>query len=58
VPYLLDNDVFFAAMYAKHVLHPRSRTWLDAAKSEGWAVAAETYLAAIRLRVNRRGIYP
>jgi predicted nucleic acid-binding protein len=52
VPYLVDSDVFFAAMYAKHVLHPRSRAWLDRAKPGGWAVAAETYLGAVRLFMN------
>ncbi|HET9358774.1 MAG TPA: PIN domain-containing protein [Vicinamibacterales bacterium] len=50
--HLLDNDVFFAAMYEKHVLHKQCRAWLDRAKPGGWAVAAETYLAAVRLLMN------
>ncbi len=50
--HLLDNDVFFAAIYGKHVLHATCRAWLDRAKPEGWAVAAETYLAAVRLLMN------
>lgn len=50
--YLLDNDVFFAAIYGKHTLHLVARRWLDRAKPEGWGVAAETYLAAVRLLMN------
>ena len=50
--HLLDNDVFFAALYGKHALHATARKWLDRAKPEGWGVAAETYLAAIRLLMN------
>lgn len=50
--HLLDNDVFFASIYGKHVLHATCRKWLDRAKPEGWAVAAETYLAAVRLLMN------
>ena len=50
--YLLDNDVFFAALYGKHALHPVARRWLDRAKPGGWGVAAETYLAAVRLLMN------
>jgi len=50
--HLLDNDVFFAAIYGKHVLHPVARRWLDRAKPHGWGVAAETYLAAVRLLMN------
>lgn len=50
--HLLDNDVFFAAIYGKHVLHPIARKWLDQAKPGGWGVAAETYLAAVRLLMN------
>lgn len=49
---MLDNDVFFAAMYGKHALHAHCRAWLDRAKPDGWAVAAETYLAAVRLLMN------
>lgn len=50
--HLIDNDVFFAAIYGKHVFHPVARRWLDRAKPEGWGVAAETYLAAVRLLMN------
>lgn len=50
--HLLDNDVFFAAIYGNHVLHPVARRWLDAAKPRGWGIAAETYLAAVRLLMN------
>ena len=50
--HLLDNDVFFAEIYGKHVFHPVARKWLDAAKPRGWGVAAETYLAAVRLLMN------
>lgn len=50
--HLLDNDVFFAALYGKHTLHALARRWLDAAKPDGWGVAAETYLATVRLLMN------
>ena len=50
--HLLDNDVFFAAIYGKHIFHPVARKWLDAAKPRGWGVAVETYLAAVRLLMN------
>lgn len=50
--HLLDNDVFFAAIYGKHVLHPVARQWLDKAKPDGWGIAVETYLAAVRLLMN------
>jgi hypothetical protein len=50
--HLLDNDVFFAAIYGKHVLHPVARRWLDKAKPAGWGIAVETYLAAVRLLMN------
>lgn len=50
--HLLDNDVFFAAIYGKHVLHPVARKWLDEAKPAGWGIAVETYLAAVRLLMN------
>lgn len=50
--YLLDNDVFFAALYGKHAMHPVARRWLDRAKPAGWGVAVETYLAAVRLLMN------
>jgi len=52
VRYLLDNDFFFAAIYAGHEHHRRSRKWLDANKASGWGIAAETYLAAVRLLMN------
>jgi predicted nucleic acid-binding protein len=50
--FLLDNDVFLSAIYRKHESHAASRAWLDSAKREGWGIAAETYLAAIRLLMN------
>ncbi|HKK18513.1 MAG TPA: PIN domain-containing protein [Opitutales bacterium] len=52
MPYALDNDVFFAALYEGHVAHIDARGWLDANKSMGWAIAMETYLAAMRLLMN------
>ncbi len=50
--YLIDNDVFFAAIYGNHTLHPTARRWLDGAKLSSWGIASETYLAAIRLLMN------
>jgi len=50
--WLLDNDVFFAAIYGKHANHAVARRWLDRAKPAGWGIAIETYLAAIRLLMN------
>lgn len=50
--YALDNDVFFAALYEGHVAHIDARAWLDANKPVGWAIAMETYLAAMRLLMN------
>jgi predicted nucleic acid-binding protein len=52
VKYLIDNDVFFAAIYRSHVDHRVARTWLDSAKPGGWGIAVETYLAAVRLLMN------
>lgn len=52
MPYALDNDVFFAALYEGHVAHVDARSWLDANKPFGWAIAMETYLAAMRLLMN------
>jgi predicted nucleic acid-binding protein len=52
VKFLLDNDVFLSAIYRKHEGHVASRSWLDSAKREGWGIAAETYLAAVRLLMN------
>ena len=49
---LIDNDVFFSAMYAGHEHHILARTWLDAEKENGWALATETWLAALRLFMN------
>jgi len=50
--HLIDHDVFFAALYGRHTLHASARAWLDRAKPEGWGVATETYLAAVRLLMN------
>jgi len=50
--YLLDNNVFLAAIYAGHEHHRAARKWLDAHKPAGWGIAAETYLAATRLLMN------
>jgi len=52
MPYALDNDVFFAALYEGHVAHDAARSWLDANKPNGWAIAMETYLASLRLLMN------
>ena len=49
---LLDNDVFFAALYEGHVAHFEARKWLDEIKPDGWAIAIETHLAAMRLLMN------
>jgi len=49
---LLDNDVFFAALVRSHPNHALSRRWLDKVKSDGWGIASETYLAAVRLLMN------
>ena len=46
--FLLDNDVFFAALYEGHVAHCEARKWLDKIKPDGWAIAIETQLAAMR----------
>lgn len=50
--YLIDNDVFLVALYAGHEAHPRARRWLDKHKRYGWGIAAETFLAALRLLMN------
>lgn len=50
--YLLDNDIFLAAIYAGHESHKMARKWLDAHKTDGWGIAAETYLSATRLLMN------
>ena len=49
---LVDTDVLFAAINTAHDRHELSRTWLESVKGEGWGVAVETYLAAIRLLMN------
>lgn len=49
---LLDTNVFFAAIYQGHAAHDLSRAWLDRVKPEGWGIATETFLAAIRLLMN------
>lgn len=49
---LVDNDVFFAAIYAGHAHHALARKWLDRQKRKGWAIATETWLAAMRLLMN------
>jgi len=50
--FLVDNDVFLAAIYAGHEHHSQARKWLDSHKPDGWGIAAETYLAATRLLMN------
>jgi len=52
--HVLDNDVFFSAIYTRHTHHAAARRWLDKAKPEGWGIAAETYLATVRLFMNPR----
>jgi predicted nucleic acid-binding protein len=50
--FLIDNDVFFASLYTGHANHKISREWLDQAKPQGWAIATETFLGAMRLLMN------
>jgi predicted nucleic acid-binding protein len=50
--FALDNDVFFAGLYEGHVAHQTARQWLDQIKPDGWAIAIETHLAALRLLMN------
>lgn len=50
--FVLDNDVFFAALYEGHIAHEAARKWLDEIKPEGWAIIIETQLAAMRLLMN------
>lgn len=50
--FLLDNDVFFASIYAGHIHHLTARRWVDSYKKEGWGIASETYLSALRLLMN------
>jgi len=52
MPVVLDNNVFFAALYEGHVAHVRAREWLDQNKRQGWGIAMETYLATMRLLMN------
>ena len=40
--FVLNNDVFFAALYEGHVAHEAARKWLDEIKPEGWAISIET----------------
>lgn len=44
--------MFFAAINTAHVRHRAARSWLDAAKPEGWGVTIETFLSTIRLSMN------
>ena len=39
-------------MYGGHEHHRIARSWLDAEKKKGWAIATETLLAAMRLFMN------
>jgi predicted nucleic acid-binding protein len=50
--YLLDNDVFYSSLFAGHANHRIARQWVDIHKPEGWGIASETYLAALRLLMN------
>ncbi len=50
--HLIDTDLFFAAIYAGHGNHVLARRRLDEVKAAGWGIAAETYLAAVRLLMN------
>ena len=52
IKYILDNDVFLAALSGGHDNHKTARAWLDKAKPQGWGIAVETYLAAVRLLMN------
>jgi predicted nucleic acid-binding protein len=56
--HLVDNDIFFSAIHSGHVSHTRSRAWLDRVKQDGWGVAVETYLAAVRLLMNKTVMGP
>lgn len=50
--WLVDTDVLFAAINTAHDRHAASRKWLESVKADGWGVAVETYLAAVRLLMN------
>lgn len=52
IDYLIDNDVFLAAIATGHPNHKPARAWLDKSKAKGWGIALETYLAALRLLTN------
>ncbi len=52
VRHVVDNDLFFAALYEGHAGHRSARRWLDAHKPFGWGIAVETHLAAMRLLMN------
>ena len=49
---ILDNDVFFCAIYKPEPRHALARAFLNRIKPSGWGIAIETYLAAIRLLMN------
>jgi len=49
---ILDNEVFFCAIYKPEPRHSLSRAFLNRIKPSGWGIAIETYLAAIRLLMN------
>ena len=42
IKYILDNDVFIAALSGGHDNHKTARAWLDKAKPQGWGIAVET----------------
>lgn len=50
--WLVDTDVLFAAINTAHERHGACRKWLESIKEDGWGVAAETYLASVRLLMN------
>jgi len=52
VKWLVDTDVFFAAINSAHERHTSARKWLESVKKDGWGVAIETYLASVRLLMN------
>ncbi len=52
IKYIVDNDVFLAAVSDGHDNHKTARAWLDKAKQQGWGIAVETYLATVRLLMN------
>jgi predicted nucleic acid-binding protein len=50
---LVDNDVFLNALCDHLQNHAVARVWLDTAKPAGWAIAIDTYLATVRLLMNK-----